>query len=91
MGINLRRADNGVAEESLDHPQIGVILQHMSRRGMPEGVRVYVLGDAGQVNPLINRAGYTIDSPEPKKNYRYSKHFDINVSTVSPMRPPVTH
>ena len=85
MGIDLRRTNIGMAKQLLNDSQIGAVLQHMSRRGVPEGVRVHVLGDAGQATPLLTVAGYTIDYPEPKKNSRYSKRLHINASTTSPV------
>src|SRR5512139_525768 len=51
MGVHLGRADVGVAEQFLHRPQVARRLQQVRREGMPEQVRVHVLGQALQASP----------------------------------------
>ena len=50
VGVNLSGAYVGVAEEFLDHAQVGAMLEQVGREAVPEGVRGDVANDAGTTN-----------------------------------------
>ena len=47
VGVNLGGGGAGVAQQFLDHPQVGVALQHVAGEGMPQGVGVDALPQSG--------------------------------------------
>lgn len=67
MGINFRRYDTRVAEESLNYSQVGAIFQHVSCRAVPEGMRIDSFLEAGQSDLLVDgpRDGARKDSTIP--------------------------
>src|SRR3954449_2774997 len=42
MGVDLRRGDVGVAEQSLYHAQVGAVVQEMARECVPQHVRAHL-------------------------------------------------
>ena len=46
VGVNFRRHDRRVSEHSLYDSQVGAVLQHVSCRAVPEGMRIDSLLDA---------------------------------------------
>src|ERR1700733_9462883 len=54
MGINFRRADVGVAEQFLDHPQIGAVLQQMCGETVAQGVRRDVAANLRPAHPALD-------------------------------------
>jgi hypothetical protein len=48
VGVNFRRYDGRVSEQSLYDSQVGAVLQHVSWRAVPEGMRVDSFLEAGQ-------------------------------------------
>src|SRR5277367_3030638 len=48
-GIERRGVDLGMSEENLDHSDIGVLLQKVGCKAMPQRVRRHPFGDLGQV------------------------------------------
>ena len=40
----------------MNHSQVGAVLQHVSCRTVPEGMRVDSFLDAGQSDPLVDRS-----------------------------------
>jgi hypothetical protein len=67
MGIDFRRYDTRVAEESLNYSQVGAIFQHVSCRAVPEGMRIDSFFEAGQSDLLVDgpRDGARKDSTIP--------------------------
>ena len=49
MRIDLRRTDRAMPQHPLDIPNIHILLQQQSRKGMPKHVRSDMLADAGQL------------------------------------------
>ena len=47
VGINLRRRQVRVAEQRLDHSEVGPPLEQMSRKGVPHHVRAQLLSQPG--------------------------------------------
>src|ERR1700745_144643 len=47
LGVDGRRVQFGVAKQHLDHPNVDFALEQMGGEGMPQAVRRYPLGDAG--------------------------------------------
>ena len=48
MGINLGGADAGVAEQFLDDPQVGAVLEQVRGKAVPEHVRRDIALNAGK-------------------------------------------
>src|SRR4029077_20800556 len=42
MGVDLRRGDVGVAEQSLYHAQVGAVVQEMASERVPQHVRTHL-------------------------------------------------
>lgn len=54
MGIDLGRADAGVAQKLLDDPQVGAMLQEMRGKTMPQAVRGDTFGQAGGLDAVLD-------------------------------------
>ena len=54
VGIDLGRGNVSMAQDFLDHPQIGPMFQQMSREAMPEGMGSHVFCNAGLLAVLLN-------------------------------------
>ena len=52
--INFRRADVGVAEQFLDHPQIRAVLQQMRGKTVAQGVRRDIAADLRPAQPALD-------------------------------------
>ena len=57
MGVDLCGENAFMAQQFLNHTQIGTILHQMRGEGVAEGVWADVLGDPGQIQPVFSRAG----------------------------------
>jgi hypothetical protein len=61
VGVDLGGADVGVAQQGLDHPQVGAAFQQVGGEGMAQDVRTDLLavdagGDGGVFQQLRNAA-----------------------------------
>ena len=54
VGIDLRRADGGVAEQFLDHAQVGAMLQQVGGEAVPQHVRGDVPRNGGLACPMFD-------------------------------------
>jgi hypothetical protein len=54
MGVDLRGADVGVAEQFLNHPQICAVFEQVRGKTVPKHVRGDVALDAGPADPIFN-------------------------------------
>ena len=48
-GVERRRLELGVAEQHLDHANVGALFEQVGREAVPQGVGRHAFGDAGQV------------------------------------------
>lgn len=60
VGIDLGRADAGMAQKLLDDSQVGAMLQEMRGKTMPQAVRSDTLGQAGSLDAVLN--------PQPERD-----------------------
>lgn len=60
VGVNFRGADAGVAEEFLDHAQVGAVLHQMRGEAVSQHVRRNVARDAGALNAVLD--------PQPERD-----------------------
>src|SRR6187401_1747256 len=56
--VELGGADASMAEQGLDHAQVGSALQQMSGKAVPKGVWRHPLVDAGGLGPALHEAPY---------------------------------
>jgi hypothetical protein len=54
MSVNLSRADVGVAEQFLDHAQVGAVFEQMGGEAVPQHMRRDIAFDAGTARPLLD-------------------------------------
>ena len=52
--VNFRGADGGVAEQFLDHPQVGAVFEQVRGETVPQHVRRNVARDAGEAHARLD-------------------------------------
>src|SRR4051794_36261330 len=93
MGIDLRRGDVGVAEQSLYHAQVGAVVQEMARERVSQHVRTHLRrAQSGGAGERLELAGEMLAGQMSSLAERREQPFALLVAAplrgAGPGTPP---